>query len=210
MLRLFFKYNNKAAMFGLDARIALAIFASLSVISGAALYKVMEQIKISQYNQFFKEIVKASEQYYLDNGSPLPQLTNTDKAYGAQLVENKDNLSTWKGPYIDSIVAASDAYTLKPELFGVAPWGNISLKTISAWGVLATTCAANSNDCAEWVRFNLNDDAEIAWGQDVFNNLDTHIDGGDGPKNGKIRYVEIAVDNQDIFYQGVVRKRPNG
>ena len=37
--------NKKAAMFGLDARIALAIFGALSVISGAALYSAIQQLR---------------------------------------------------------------------------------------------------------------------------------------------------------------------
>lgn len=35
--------KNKGAMFGLDARIALAIFGALSVISGAALYSAIQE-----------------------------------------------------------------------------------------------------------------------------------------------------------------------
>lgn len=34
-------FTKKAAMFGLDARIALVIFGALSVISGAALYSAI-------------------------------------------------------------------------------------------------------------------------------------------------------------------------
>ena len=36
---------KKGAMFGLDARIALAIFGALSVISGAALYSAIKESK---------------------------------------------------------------------------------------------------------------------------------------------------------------------
>ncbi len=45
------KQLNKGAMFGLDARIALAIFGALSVISGAALYSAIKQAKVTQVNQ---------------------------------------------------------------------------------------------------------------------------------------------------------------
>ena len=37
---------NKGAMFGLDARIALAIFGALSVISGAALYSTIQEADV--------------------------------------------------------------------------------------------------------------------------------------------------------------------
>ena len=62
---------KKGAMFGLDARIALAIFGALSVISGAALYSAIQSAKAEQYRQYFVELVKASEAYYLDTGSQL-------------------------------------------------------------------------------------------------------------------------------------------
>ncbi len=40
---------KKAAMFGLDARIALVIFGALSVISGAALYSAIQQAKTTAF-----------------------------------------------------------------------------------------------------------------------------------------------------------------
>lgn len=41
-----FKFNKKSAMFGLDARIALAIFGALSVITGAALYSAINKANV--------------------------------------------------------------------------------------------------------------------------------------------------------------------
>tara|TARA_Y100001960_G_scaffold323342_1_gene401616 strand:- start:381 stop:521 length:141 start_codon:yes stop_codon:yes gene_type:complete len=40
------KMFNKGAMFGLDARIALAIFGALSVISSAALYSAIQEADV--------------------------------------------------------------------------------------------------------------------------------------------------------------------
>ncbi len=42
-----FMLANRGAMFGLDARIALAIFGALSVISGAALYSAIKESRIT-------------------------------------------------------------------------------------------------------------------------------------------------------------------
>jgi len=93
--------KQKAAMFGLDARVALAIFGALSIITGAALYNALQHIKTVKYHQFFNEIVKASEAYYLDNGKPLPQLDLDNYVlFGPDLLVNRESLSTWKGPYI--------------------------------------------------------------------------------------------------------------
>ncbi|MCP4355234.1 MAG: hypothetical protein GY793_06305 [Proteobacteria bacterium] len=55
------KYSNKGAMFGLDARVALAIFGALSVITGAALYSAISAAKGARYSHFFNELVKATE-----------------------------------------------------------------------------------------------------------------------------------------------------
>jgi len=41
--------TQKGAMFGLDARIALAIFGALSVISGAAFIQLFKKQKLQQF-----------------------------------------------------------------------------------------------------------------------------------------------------------------
>ena len=51
--------NKKGGMFGLNARIALAIFGALSVISGAALYSAIQQSKAISVLTTAKEIGKA-------------------------------------------------------------------------------------------------------------------------------------------------------
>jgi type II secretory pathway pseudopilin PulG len=58
--------NKKGAMFGLDARIALAIFGALSVISGAALYSAIQQSKAVAMVNSLEEIGKAIDSYRLE------------------------------------------------------------------------------------------------------------------------------------------------
>jgi hypothetical protein len=202
-MKLFKLLHKKAAMFGLDARIALAIFAALSVISGAALYKVMEQVKVAKYQNFFEELIKASEQYYLDNGQMLPQQDiSPDLVAVGDLINNRQNLDTWKGPYIDSVGLSGNVLNIysKVELLGVQAWGSIHLKQISP-GI--TNCTVGSTDCAEYIRFNLDDADEVAWGQEVFRLLDAAIDNNDGYTEGRVRYVESSPILQYIFYQGL-------
>tara|TARA_Y100000590_G_scaffold312511_1_gene353198 strand:- start:819 stop:1040 length:222 start_codon:yes stop_codon:yes gene_type:complete len=62
---------NKGAMFGLDARIALAIFGALSVISGAALYSAIQEARVTQLITSLNEIGKAYEAYILDTGAEI-------------------------------------------------------------------------------------------------------------------------------------------
>ena len=96
------KNLKKGAMFGLDARIALAIFGALSVISGAALYSAIANAKMTARITNFTEIEKAVEQYYLDT-SLLPPVSTTNSvndlsAYA--LVEKPSGVTGWNGPYL--------------------------------------------------------------------------------------------------------------
>jgi len=62
---------QRAAMFGLDARIALVIFGVLSIISGAVLYKTIEQVRVNSFINEFNELGKAHDAYILDTGQTL-------------------------------------------------------------------------------------------------------------------------------------------
>jgi type II secretory pathway pseudopilin PulG len=94
--------NKKGAMFGLDARIALAIFGALSVISGASLYSAIQESKVVALQAQFNEVEKSIEQYILDIGSAPPKTHNwVDLSY---LMDNKDSNSNWNGPYISGFV----------------------------------------------------------------------------------------------------------
>tara|TARA_Y100001960_G_scaffold326092_1_gene409734 strand:+ start:608 stop:1177 length:570 start_codon:yes stop_codon:yes gene_type:complete len=95
---------KKAAMFGLDARIALAIFGALSVISGAALYSAIEDAKVTSIISEFNEYGKAYEQYYLDVGS-VP-------AKPKDLVEDP-SLAGWAGPYLSLAVSTINTDSLE-------------------------------------------------------------------------------------------------
>ncbi len=94
---------KKAAMFGLDARIALAIFGALSVISGAALYSAIQEANMTSLYIDLREVEKALEAYSLDTGD-LSFTAGTEELN--MLYENArgtvTNISGWKGPYISA------------------------------------------------------------------------------------------------------------
>ena len=70
---------KKGAMFGIDARIALAIFGAISVISGAALYLAIQQSKVTVLVTELEELSKAVKAYVLDIGQDIPlNPTNLD------------------------------------------------------------------------------------------------------------------------------------
>tara|TARA_Y100000590_G_scaffold350269_1_gene402127 strand:+ start:1225 stop:1845 length:621 start_codon:yes stop_codon:yes gene_type:complete len=112
---------KKGAMFGLDARIALAIFGALSVISGAALYSAIEESKMTTFHTNLVEIEKAVEQMYLDIGSLG---WAGESAFKIGVLSNNlisSPISNWNGPYVESTGAkatsSSDDYILKHVYF---------------------------------------------------------------------------------------------
>lgn len=198
---------KKGAMFGLDARIALAIFASLSLIAGAALYKAAQSAKAVQYQQLFEGIVKAAEAYYLDNGSPLPYCSTTNTC-SAGLMENSSGLSSWNGPYLDGgWETSADDIFIYIYVNGFVLSFNIALLKASDWVVddYWVPCDTNSTDCSEWVRINLNTANKMRVGQDMFEKLDKLIDDGDGWLTGKVRYSDDGAGTERIFYRGMPR-----
>ena len=84
-------------MFGLDARIALAIFGALSVISGAALYSAIQQSKVISLLADLNEVGKALEQYILDTGQE-PPATSGLLLNARELITS--SVSGWNGPYL--------------------------------------------------------------------------------------------------------------
>ena len=86
-------------MFGLDARIALAIFGGLSVITGAALYKVIQQVKVTAVIADLSELSKAYDAYTLDTGLDLDYAADGASRYLeiGELVES--SVTGWNGPY---------------------------------------------------------------------------------------------------------------
>lgn len=165
---------NKAAMFGLDARIALAIFGALSVISGAALYSIIQKIESSAIITELNEIEKAVEQYYLDTGTMIPVFTNGTipapySYHSGALVKNIGNVNNWNGPYLpyqlkeytnDPYGQLLD-YPRAADNKGYTPDGIISILSVnadatwSAWWVTGNMNGCNSgSSCYYWAILN--------------------------------------------------------
>tara|TARA_Y100001960_G_C14713757_1_gene848463 strand:- start:358 stop:978 length:621 start_codon:yes stop_codon:yes gene_type:complete len=101
-------FNNKAAMFGLDARIALAIFGALSVISGAALYSAIQQSKTTAMYVSMQELGKAFEQLYLDTGSLRAYSATASACFNAEDLLTDNSVNGWSGPYFSASSTSSD------------------------------------------------------------------------------------------------------
>ena len=175
-------FIKKGAMFGLDARIALAIFGALSVISGAALYSAIQDARVTAVLTEMDNIGKATTAYYLDTGV-YPSVDNGDTGTLLDIHQLVTSGPTgWQGPYLGFETAAADylAHTV---------YGNISLHAMGA-GTYADATAddnkctrgtAPSASCAVFVCF---DDITA----DMSKALDIKADGTAGATVGKYRY----------------------
>ena len=146
---------KKAAMFGLDARIALAIFGALSVISGAALYSAIQQAKITAIITEANELGKAITQYYLDTGSLPPHSSSNSSRdlSGAALKAAPSGVSGWNGPYYPFTTASS-------EIFKSSQGYNITIpyREDATWASSsAGTCRTTSASCYVYIWMNIAD-----------------------------------------------------
>ena len=117
---------KKGAMFGLDARIALAIFGALSVISGAALYSAIENARLTREWAQYKEYAKAYQAYYIDTATYLFAGFGRDTC---DMVENRGNLTGWNGPYISADYITSDPLDLPVKTFTGCFGSSLSFKS---------------------------------------------------------------------------------
>jgi type II secretory pathway pseudopilin PulG len=198
-------FIKKGAMFGLDARIALAIFGALSVISGAALYSAIEQSRLENSRQRFIETAKAVEQFLLDTGK-MPDLLTTTAAKISHIVKDT-SIPNWQGPYIDSIEISDgliDSQGNPRYQFFLLRQKNDDL------GAATGSAASNSGvctvvtDCGYWLKTHIRtSDMQVYPSAESYAlKLDELIDGGDGDSKGNLRINWYGSDKTDpiLFY----------
>ena len=179
---------KKGAMFGLDARIALAIYGALSVISGAALYSAIKTSKATALLTDMRETSKAWEAYLLDTGSDLPPYNTTGGINFRDmtgLVEDT-GITNWKGPYTSLEKHSSYPKALKHPLFK----GEVHLMSIqdSSWGGSVdwgTAICTDDKDCSLWVYI---DKVTSSYHKQI----DEMVDSGDGDSAGNYRWVTLS------------------
>ena len=196
--------NKKGAMFGLDARIALAIFGALSVISGAALYSAIQEAKVTALLSDMTELSKSWESFYLDTGT-LPRLssTTTDRAYNelktSELSINSLNIKGWSGPYTSMTESSSGSNFLKALDYYTVQ--TVLVKRDAAWGAgtdswANNVCGTDTDECYMSILINGIEDDVLAKA------LDKKIDSSDGGDAGRIRWADTgnATFKYDYFY----------
>jgi hypothetical protein len=194
--------KKKAAMFGLDARIALAIFGALSIITGAVLFKVIEDIKVVRLLYELEEYSKAYEAYVLDTGHDMVY----NAAAPSTALETTEIISSsesgWKGPYIQ--YSMSDYYapfvSFRHPEYGyfwymratnVSSFGSYTDSTAAA---MQTRCTDGDINCYNWVSL-LNLDLDLA------EKIDERVDGQKGANVGRLRVWFQGAGNYAVYYQ---------
>lgn len=182
--------SKKAAMFGLDARIALAIFGALSVISGAALYSAIKQSKVIRYVAQLEELNKAYDSYRLDVGSDL-ELYPSDASQVNIKSLVSSSVAGWSGPYVGITYVDTgiiNYFTLDSNNIFFDFWKNVT------WGWDATTPVGptvcdNTDPCSVYISIH-------GLTTDIINAIDEYVDGAVSPQTGKIR----RWDNDKLYY----------
>lgn len=183
---------KKAAMFGLDARIALAIFGALSVISGAALYSAIQDAKVTSYITDMDNAGKATAQYLLDTGvyPPILGVTATGAGYLDTLYLIKNGspaINNWNGPYLSYSDDYSDANGLLLHTSGnkivmsvmkTSTWEDVRLNTNDG-----PRCEKGDASCAVFACISdLPANIQTA--------IDVKVDGGTADSDeGSVRYL---------------------
>ena len=174
---------KKGAMFGLDARVALAIIGTLVVISSFYAYSIVRDAKVGAIIFDGKEIVKAIESYEYDINNELGNFAATEKLELSKLLSDSD--TKWKGPYISTVNIGIDNSRLVSPNLG-------SFYVFKAKGREATDvtddpfiACVSGQTCYLWMIY---DDSAFS---SVINNmaqkLDEQLDSLDGFLTGKIQ-----------------------
>jgi type II secretory pathway pseudopilin PulG len=176
--------NKKAAMFGLDARIALAIFGALSVISGAALYSAIQNSKATAFYTQTKEIAKATEQFLLDTGEILPNVDTYSRDI-RQLVKNEDSKANWNGPYINCEKGStSDTYYyLYCNGYDGAGLSTYIRKYADNTNIIDVCTSTN---CDLWVMYHVGAPKKAQY-ESLFDAMDERFDGNNGRDTGDLK-----------------------
>ena len=186
---------KKGAMFGLDARIALAIFGALSVISGAALYSAIQESKIQAVISEFRELEKAVESYYIDTGKRLPVHTTNVHLYLGDILKNRESLTEWKGPYFPIEHTDNLCIKLKTAIeIDSVTCAYYMLMVIDTWSINANSnyCSVGGSNCLAYLLIQGNSTSGIAELTRLFNELDARLDNSDGRLTGNVRSLDVG------------------
>lgn len=169
-------------MFGLDARIALAIFGVLSVVAGVAAINVFSQAGTTALVTELKNLKQAYNEFHLATGEHTLRFLD--------LVNNDNNIAGWQGPYVDGML------TDKSRSYGVY---SLVEGRMDVPGVPPVECSGGI--CATWLKL-----TEVKDG--IAREAKKAIDGEDNVTAGVFRIEFVPGPTDNIYY--LVGSRPGG
>lgn len=192
------KFFKSGAMFGLDARIALVIFASLSLISVNIIYKHIDEINVVKKVNILNELTKAIEGYTEDTGRYIPvESTASNRVYLSNLSSNQAGYDNWNGPYFGEGGTAQIFFLNLFEFDDGAENFYTYRQSNESWGDPDTFISFPNNcttsNCYIYLTKGYyeteghSDKPKAAALKRDFEKLDEYFDGGDGINDGKIR-----------------------
>ncbi|MCP4355866.1 MAG: hypothetical protein GY793_09610 [Proteobacteria bacterium] len=171
---------QKAAMFGLDARVALAIFGALSVITGATLYNVIQDSKVIAVINDLNEIGKAYDAYLLDTGTQLPINVTSPRFLNIEELLTSTKIG-WQGPYLNynnvgtTSLSSAKYMQISISYRPTADWG----ESMNGTPNVALPASCDTAPCYVW---------PMVYASTKFaKKIDIKVDGVLNGKSGKIR-----------------------
>jgi type II secretory pathway pseudopilin PulG len=170
-----YKFSQSGAMFGLDARIALAIFGLLSVVAGYSAVSIFGQAGVTALSTELSNLKKAYTEFYVATGAQPAKFMD--------LINNESGYPGWKGPYIDGML--SDKSRLH---------GTYSLQDgrVDVNGVPPVECSGGGI-CGVWLKLTKVKDG-------VAKELHDKMNGGEKNLAAGILRVEITPGQTDDIY----------
>jgi hypothetical protein len=170
--------EKKGAVFGLDARIAMAIYVALALIVGSILLKTIKNIETTAIYTDLQEISKANKEYYLNTGKILESLGDSSPEEKStrkivSLAEASPTGSAYINYKVDSNALSHSKYG-KIRLYSLTDknWDNIS--NADSW-------CSESQNCYMWISLDELEPKQLE-------NIDKKYDVGNGSATGNVRY----------------------
>lgn len=192
-------------MFGLDARIALAIFGGLSIITGAALFSAINKTHATTMMVDLQDINKATTQYMLDTGTNLP--LHDANFYNINNLWLPSTIPGYNGPYLvreDAAYGGAGDYVLNAGPNTLFVYRGNDDPSASFPDACTTT------NCYAWAGLYTHANTSFfARAKTIAEELDKQIDDGDGGSTGSLRFREIVGSPTEfyIFLKGPVALR---
>ncbi len=168
-------HSQRGAMFGLDARIALAIFGLLSVVAGVAAINVLGTAGVTALTTELSNMKKAYQEFHLATGEHTTRFMD--------LIDNTSDFVGWSGPYIDLLSDKSRQHGVYSFVEGRQ----------DVAGVPPVDCTSGGGICSIWLKLTRVQDS-------LAQKLDETLDAEPSPNAGVLRIEFVPGGTDDIFY----------